>query len=140
MTLADFGTPVPHTDVIDVERPGIPFSRLVRVELRKLVDTRAGFWLTASIGVIAAIVVIAMLIANRNSPENLNLGQFFGMMNIPTAIILPILAILLVTGEWSQRTALTTFTLEPRRQRVVGAKLVAVLLTAAWWPSGRRTR
>ncbi|MFC9982077.1 ABC transporter permease [Gordonia sp. NPDC127522] len=130
MTLADFGTPVPHTDVIDVERPGIPFSRLVRVELRKLVDTRAGFWLTASIGVIAAIVVIAMLIANRNSPENLNLGQFFGMMNIPTAIILPILAILLVTGEWSQRTALTTFTLEPRRQRVVGAKLVAALLTA----------
>ena len=58
MTLADFGTPVPPADVIDVDRPGIPFSRLVRVELRKLVDTRAGFWLTASIGVIAAIVVI----------------------------------------------------------------------------------
>ncbi|WP_238419677.1 ABC transporter permease [Gordonia sp. 'Campus'] len=130
MTIADFSSPIASPVAVDLDRPGIPFTRLVRVELRKLVDTRAGFWLTASIGVIAAIVVVAMLVANRNSPENLNLGQFFGMMNIPTAIILPILAILLVTGEWSQRTALTTFTLEPRRERIIGAKLVAALITA----------
>ncbi len=130
MTIADFSTPLAPTAGIDVNRPGIPFSRLVRVELRKLVDTRAGFWLTASIGVIAAIIMVAMLIANRSTPENLNLGEFFGLMNIPTAIILPILAILLVTGEWSQRTALTTFTLEPRRERVIGAKLIASMITA----------
>ena len=30
----------------------VPFSRLLRVELRKLVDTRAGFWLLAAIGII----------------------------------------------------------------------------------------
>ncbi len=129
MTVADFRAPLPTTGGIDVDRPGIPFGRLVGVELRKLVDTRAGFWLTASIGVIAAVIMVAMLIANRNDPENLNLGEFFGLMNIPTAIILPILAILLVTGEWSQRTALTTFTLEPRRERIIGAKLVASLIT-----------
>ncbi|GAA14876.1 ABC transporter permease subunit [Gordonia alkanivorans] len=129
MTVADFRAPLPTTGGIDVDRPGIPFGRLVGVELRKLVDTRAGFWLTASIGVIAAVIMVAMLIANRNDPENLNLGEFFGLMNIPTAIILPILAILLVTGEWSQRTALTTFTLEPRRKRIIGAKLVASLIT-----------
>ncbi|TYQ14454.1 UNVERIFIED_ORG: hypothetical protein L601_000100001910 [Gordonia westfalica J30] len=130
MTVADFRAPLPTSGGIDVDRPGIPFARLVRVELRKLVDTRAGFWLTASIGVIAAVIMVAMLIANRNDPGNLNLGEFFGMMNIPTAIILPILAILLVTGEWSQRTALTTFTLEPRRERIIGAKLVASMITA----------
>ncbi len=129
MTVADFRAPLPTTGGIDVDRPGIPFGRLVGVELRKLVDTRAGFWLTASIGVIAAVIMVAMLIANRNDPENLNLGECFGLMNIPTAIILPILAILLVTGEWSQRTALTTFTLEPRRERIIGAKLVASLIT-----------
>ncbi|MDL9947596.1 ABC transporter permease [Gordonia sp. ABSL11-1] len=106
----------------------IPLTRLTAVELRKLVDTRAGFWLTASIGVISVVVVVAMLIANRNTPENLTYGQFFGMMNIPTGVILPILAILLVTGEWSQRTALTTFTMEPRRERVVTAKLLAALI------------
>ena len=42
----------------------VPFSRLVRVELRKMADTRAGFWLLVSIGLItAAILVIFLLVA-----------------------------------------------------------------------------
>ncbi|MBD0023081.1 ABC transporter permease [Gordonia pseudamarae] len=113
-----------------VHRPGIPLDRLVRVELRKLVDTRAGFWLIASIGIISLAVMIGILAGNRNNPENLNFGEFFGLMNIPTAIILPVMAILLVTGEWSQRTALTTFAMEPRRERVVLAKLAAAFIAA----------
>ena len=32
----------------------IPFWRLVLVELRKSYDTRAGFWLLATIGIIVA--------------------------------------------------------------------------------------
>lgn len=39
--------------------------------MRKLVDTRAGFWLMASIGLIALAVMIGMLAGNRNKPENL---------------------------------------------------------------------
>ena len=39
------------------------------------------------------------------------------------SVLLPIVGILLVTSEWSQRTALITFTLVPRRERVLGAKL-----------------
>lgn len=113
---------------IDRAAEPIPLSRLIRVEVRKLVDTRAGFWLTASIGVIAVIVGVAMLVANADNPEKLAFGEFFGMMNIPTGIILPVLAILLVTGEWSQRNALTTFAMEPRRERVVAAKLAAALI------------
>lgn len=116
--------------VVDTGRPGIPMSRLIRVELRKLVDTRAGFWLMASIGLIALAVMIGMLVGNRNKPENLTFGDFFGLMNIPTAIILPVMAILLVTGEWSQRTALTTFAMEPRRERVVIAKLATSFIAA----------
>jgi hypothetical protein len=41
---------------------------------------------------------------------------------------MPIVPILLVTGEWSQRTALETFTLVPVRDRVMAAKLLAVLV------------
>ena len=37
---------------------------------------------------------------------------------------------MLVTSEWSQRTAMVTFTLEAHRGRVVAAKLVAGLLLA----------
>ncbi|MFI6742325.1 hypothetical protein ACIBI9_56270 [Nonomuraea sp. NPDC050451] len=40
------------------------------------------------------------------------------------------LAILTVTNEWSQRTALTTFALEPRRGRVMAAKLIPNVLVA----------
>lgn len=109
----------------------IPMRRLVAVELRKLVDTRAGFWLTASIGLSCVVVVVAMLIADRGHLDRLNFDAFMQMMNIPTTILLPVLAILLVTGEWSQRTALTTFTMEPRRERVIVAKLVTVAIAAA---------
>ena len=43
-------------------------------------------------------------------------------------ILLPVVAILMITGEWSQRSAFTTFTQEPRRIRVVNAKLAASLV------------
>ena len=46
------------------------------------------------------------------------------------SILLPIVGILAATSEWSQRTGLTTFALEPRRQRVVLAKILSSLLTA----------
>ena len=40
------------------------------------------------------------------------------------SLILPVLGILLVTSEWSQRTGLTTFALVPQRERVIVAKLI----------------
>jgi ABC-2 type transport system permease protein len=43
----------------------------------------------------------------------------------PSSILLPIVGVLLVSSEWSQRTGLITFTLTPDRARVLGAKLAA---------------
>ena len=43
-------------------------------------------------------------------------------------VILPMMAILSVTSEWSQRSGLTTFTLVPHRGRVIGAKVVATVV------------
>src|SRR5436305_945338 len=48
----------------------------------------------------------------------------------PPAVLLPVLGILLVTSEWSQRTGLITFALVPVRSRVLGAKLIASLVLA----------
>ena len=39
----------------------IPLSRVVRVELRKMFDTRSGFWLIASIGITGLIATIATI-------------------------------------------------------------------------------
>ena len=44
------------------------------------------------------------------------------------AVILPIIAILSVTGEWSQRTGLITFTLAPHRGQVIVAKAIAAVV------------
>ena len=43
-------------------------------------------------------------------------------------ILLPVVAILMLTGEWSQRSVMTTFTQEPRRIRVLNAKLAVSMV------------
>jgi ABC-type transport system involved in multi-copper enzyme maturation permease subunit len=112
-----------------------PFGRLVRVELRKTYDTRAGFWLLAVIGLIVLVADVGALIATAHNHEDVALDDFVGVAAVITSLFLPVLGILLVTSEWSQRTAMVTFALEPRRARVVLAKLatgvVLTLLTVA---------
>ncbi|QIK67042.1 ABC transporter permease [Nocardioides sp. HDW12B] len=104
----------------------IPFRRVLGVELRKMFDTRAGFWLMAGI-VISAVLATAAVVAF--APDDaLEYGTFGAAIGIPMAVILPIVAILSVTSEWSQRTGLTTFTLVPHRGRVITAKAVASVL------------
>ncbi len=44
------------------------------------------------------------------------------------SILLPVVAILMFTGEWSQRSVMTTFTQEPRRIRVLKAKVAVSLV------------
>ena len=48
-------------ETIDTSRPGVPMTRLVTVELRKLVNTRAGLWLVLSMAIISAIITTAMM-------------------------------------------------------------------------------
>lgn len=115
---------------IDKSRPGIPMARLVRVELRKLVDTRAGFWLLLSIGIVTALVVVIQQWVVAANDMHITYGDIAQAMATPMGIFLPVLGIMSVTSEWGQRTGLVTFTLEPRRDRVVAAKLVAGVIAA----------
>jgi ABC-2 type transport system permease protein len=103
----------------------IPLARMVSVELRKSFDTRSGFWLLASIGIVALLATAATILF---APEDeLTYETFAAAIGFPMAVILPMVAILAVTSEWSQRSGLTTFTLVPHRGRVILAKcLVAV--------------
>lgn len=109
--------------------PATPFNRLVAVELRKIVDTRAGRWL---LGAIIAITAIVMAIFFFAAPEDeRTFSNFMGIAATPQGFLLPVLGILLVTSEWSQRTAMVTFALEPSRSRVVAAKTVSAMLWGA---------
>ena len=115
-----------HGATADPSIAAVPFHRLLHVELRKTVDTRSGRWLLAAIGLITVGVIAVFLLAA--DPGSLTFQRFVGVTSTPQSLLLPVLAILTVTTEWTQRTALTTFTVEPSRLRVVLAKLVAVVL------------
>ena len=104
----------------------VPLTRLVRVELRKSFDTRSGRWLLASLG-LAALLTTGAIIAWAPTSE-FAYSQFTLAIGVPMTIILPIIAVLSVTSEWSQRSGLATFTLVPHRGRVVLAKAAAAVL------------
>ncbi len=107
-------------------RPGL--GRLVAVELRKMVNTRAGSWLQVAMVALTVVVVVVHLLVGDAADHTFQSVLNAGLQ--PTAVLLPVLGILLVTSEWSQRTGLITFALVPVRSRVLGAKLIASLLLA----------
>ena len=117
----------PPARTLDVsETPRVPFARLVRVELRKMYDTRAGSWLLISIAAITLLAMTLLLLVGKDRDHTFI--NFMGVSATPQGFLLPVLGVLLVTSEWSQRTTLTTFALEPSRSRVVASKIVAALV------------
>jgi ABC-type transport system involved in multi-copper enzyme maturation permease subunit len=107
-------------------RPGI--GRLVALELRKMVDTRAGFWLQVAMVALTLVVVVVRLLVGDTADHTFQSVLDVGLQ--PAAVLLPVLGILLVTSEWSQRTGMITFALVPMRSRILGAKVIASLLLA----------
>ena len=107
----------------------IPLTRIIAVELRKSFDTRSGLWLLASIG-IAALLTTGAVIAWAPETEFTDSG-FTLAIGFPMSVILPVIAVLSVTAEWSQRSGLATFTLVPHRGRVLLAKAAGAVLVAA---------
>jgi hypothetical protein len=103
----------------------IPLTRIVGVELRKMFDTRSGFWLMASIVITSVLATAAIIVFAPD--DQLTYDNFAAAIGAPMTVILPMIGILAVTSEWSQRSGLTTFTLVPHRGRVLGAKFLAAI-------------
>ncbi|TCO36073.1 hypothetical protein EV652_101964 [Kribbella steppae] len=104
----------------------VPFLRLLRIEWRKSADTRAARWM---------LVVITVLVAGATAVPLLLPAQFpqawpgyLGPAALVLALLLPVVSILTLTSEWGQRSVLVTFTQEPRRVRVVAAKVLSGIL------------
>lgn len=117
--------PIPTT--IDIAgTPRVPLTRLVKVELRKMWDTRAGLWLMIAIGAITALIMVIFLLTADDADRTF--VNYMGIAATPQGFLLPVLGILLVTQEWGQRTGMVTFTLEPHRGKVIAAKVVAALV------------
>jgi len=113
-----------NTSLATISRTNtLPFLRLLRIEWRKSADTRAARWM---------LVVIAVLVAGATAvPLALpaEFTQAWPGYLAPTALVLalllPVVSILTLTSEWGQRSVLVTFTQEPRRVRIVAAKVIS---------------
>jgi ABC-2 type transport system permease protein len=122
----DRATPAP---VVRTAPAPIPFARLLNVELIKMFNTRAGFWLLVGIAASALIATVSVIAFAPDSAQTYD--NFGAAIGIPMALLLPVMAILSVTSEWSQRSGLTTFTLVPHRSRVIWAKMVVSIVLGA---------
>lgn len=119
------------------------FMREVGVEFRKMWDTRAAL-IVGIVGLVIAILyAVGMgalmgfgikqmqeMAGSAGSLPTLMYADLVAEASKPMMAAVAVLAILTFTQEFGQRTALTTFVLQPRRLRVLGSKLVVVVTTS----------
>lgn len=119
-------TTLPYASRLRVDgRPSrtVPFARQVAVELRKLTDTRTAVVLLTLLPLGAVgVMLLRTFVFAQDVPDLQDVATSTGPL---LSLFLPVLGIISVTSEWSRRTALTTFALEPRRWRVLVAKVAA---------------
>ena len=129
MTATTIDQPITQSAPGDVpSRARSRSRRVVRVELRKMFDTRSGFWLIASIVITGCIATIATIAFAPDA--DLTYYNFAKAVGFPMTVILPMIALLSITSEWSQRSGLTTFTYVPSRRRVIWAKTLSSVTVA----------
>lgn len=116
------------------------FGRALAVEFRKLWGTRT----TKLLLLVCAVAIVGLAVPLTLFAEDL-FGPIYGepwaawpvvayLLRLPQQWLLAALLVLITTIEWTSRSAMTTFTLTPRRGHVVAAKaVVATSLTVAVW-------
>ena len=124
MSATTLTAPIPVYGAGVHTRPGL--GRLAAVELRKMFNTRAGFWLQLATVAITVVAVIARSLSGNAADHTF--ASVLGVGLLPAAALLPVAGLLLVTSEWSQRTGMITFALVPVRSRILGAKLIASIV------------
>ena len=112
----------------------VRFGNLVKAESRKYVNTRAALVLSILMAAVLAVVTIGAIAAY---PDLTKIATGTNLQFLPlamTSTLTAIIVILPVTSEWTQRGVLTTFVVEPRRERVIAAKaLVALGVVLTVW-------
>jgi hypothetical protein len=135
MTVTEITTPASaaatgkHRAAVSTSLPparGQSFAKLVGIELRKSVNTRSGRVLILAILALAVAALVWELTHLGDGPARFD--GFLGAASTGVLLILPVIGVMAMTSEWTQRTALTTFTLSPRRVRVQLAKFVSAVL------------
>lgn len=103
------------------------FPRLVRLEVEKQATARSSRWLVLGTGsVVLAIYLVGLLTGGAGG----SVSDALVIGSVPIGVIVPVIAILSIAGEWSTRSVQFTYLLQPRRLRVLVAQVVGVLALA----------
>ncbi len=105
---------------------GQSFLKLVTIELRKSVNTRSGQVLI--LGILALALAALTWELTHLGDGRQAFDGYLGAASTGVMLLLPVIGVMAMTSEWTQRTALTTFTLSPRRIRVQLAKFVSAIV------------
>jgi ABC-2 type transport system permease protein len=102
-------------------------NNLIRAELEKLRTLRTFWWTVAAT---LAFVPVSIALAMNGNPGSASLDSTEGFRNVISAassggILMIIIGILMMAGEFRFNTVTSTFLITPDRKRVVGAKLAA---------------
>lgn len=104
-------------------------------EVGKLLGTRSTRWVLGVILGIAFVITAVVGYAMIQDDAGVSWDALLGMPGLAMMVVGPILAILVMTSDWSTRGVVSYFLLEPRRTVVLLAKvlasLAAVLLVCA---------
>jgi len=102
-------------------------TRLLRSETLKLTTTRVLYALAVSlVAVVALFTALQLAFANRE--DLTDQGEIVGVLPLTTFFAL-VLGILIAGGEYRHATISQTFLAEPRRERVLAAKVLVGLAT-----------
>jgi ABC-2 type transport system permease protein len=107
-------------------------KNLISAELLKLRTTRT-FWVYVAASLAFVPVTIALAVSGAGQGGNAPLESSEGVRNVIASasaggLMLLLIGILVLAGEFRHNTAASTFLITPDRRRVVGAKLVATAL------------
>ncbi|MDR1393371.1 MAG: hypothetical protein LBJ62_05330 [Bifidobacteriaceae bacterium] len=112
----------------------IPWFRLISAETRKTIDTRSALAVVLALGGLALAITIISVVAGIGLSDSDRPGSEFGAITTLGAagvmMAMPIIGLLAMTSEWSQRTGGMTFLIEPRRWKVIVAKTAAAVVVA----------
>ena len=112
----------------------VRFGNLVKAESRKYVNTRAALVLSIFTAAVLAVITIGVIATYPNLAKIATGTDLQFLLLGVTSILTAVIVILPVTSEWTQRGVLTTFVVEPRRERVIAAKaLVALGVVLTVW-------
>lgn len=114
--------------------PQVGFTNLLRAELRKLFDSRGGKIALAVIMLLAVAPAILVPLVPSSQMPNDSWQQYAEIAAGASPFVVQIIAVILFTAEWGQRSIYSTFITEPRRNRVLWAKLTTtVALAVGTW-------